>query len=402
MSFVVKKSLSRLRDGRLHIYQQNDSKYWLWRTFINGKYLVRSTKTDNLAIAKSIAENEFDKLRFQNLTSEGTLAHSWEECERGFLDSLVHDGTIRHSRIKNYKVKLAIVRKYFHTFPVHTIKSKNIEDYLSWRRDTYKSPYSNYHSPTVANKTLRSDLLALRQVLKFAKREEWIKIIPEFPRLTVTPRPGGWFSQQELMKIFKCSHRWIWEDGISDVERRRRQYTEEYIRWLANTGMRVDEALHVRFEDVTFEEPKKSDPLQDHCLFVKVKGGKLSYLKGTSEMIGLPGAVVAFKKLKLLMLNHQPNDLLFPVNPHVRIRELFAKAGLLHDERGLRRTAKSFRHTYIMRSLLHGVDAYVLARNCRTSVKMIEQYYGSYLTPRMKQRELTKMFARVNLDGGAE
>jgi integrase len=399
MSFVVKKSLTKLRDGRLHIYQQNDSKNWLWRIFINGKYLVRSTKTDNLAVAKSIAENEYDKLRFHNLTSDGTLAHSWEECERGFIDSLLHDGTTRLSRIKNYKVKLGIVRKYFHSFPVHTIKTKTIEDYLSWRRDTYKSPYSNYHSPTVANKTLRSDLLALRQVLKYAKREDWIKVIPEFPKLTVTPRPGGWFSQEELGRLFNLSHRWIWQsDGISAEELSQRRYTDCYMKWLLFTGMRVDEALQVRFEDVAVQDPDLSESLQDRCLFVKVKGGKLSYLKGTTEMIGLAPAVPAFWELQELTSNPQPTDLLFPVNPRERIQGLFEKAGLLIDERGQRRTAKSFRHTYIMKSLISGVDVYALARNCRTSVKMIEQHYGSYLTARMKQREQAKSCSKARSD----
>jgi hypothetical protein len=85
MSLVVKNSLLKLRDGRVHLYQQNDSTNWFWRTFLDGKYVVRSTKTDHLAIAKSIAENEYDKLRFQNITPDGTLAHSWDKCERGFL-----------------------------------------------------------------------------------------------------------------------------------------------------------------------------------------------------------------------------------------------------------------------------------------------------------------------------
>jgi integrase len=119
-------------------------------------------------------------------------------------------------------------------------------------------------------------------------------------------------------------------------------------------------------------------------------------------MIGLGPGVLAFYDLQQITSNPQPKDLLFPVNPRERVQELFEKAEVLYDERGQRRTAKSFRHTYIMRSLIAGVDAYVLAKNCRTSVKMIEQHYGSYLTARMKQRELTKMFARVNLEGGEE
>lgn len=401
MSLVVKESLIKLRDGRLHLYQQNDSKNWLWRTFINGKYVVRSTKNDNLALARSIAEHEYDKLRFQTTTPNGTVAHSWDECERGFLNSLAHRESGRPVLARNYKVKLGILRQYFHTYPIHTIKTRDIHGYVQWRRHSYQPPYKNYHSQTVSDKTLRSDFLALRQVLKYAKEEEWITAIPGFPRLEVKPRPGGWFTQEELEKLFTHSHHLINQhDGVSDEENRQRVYTDCYMKWLLYTGMRVDEALRVQFQDVTVQDPDLLESLQDRCLFVLVKHGKLSYRKDPSEMIGLAPGVLAFSKLKEITPNWQPKDRLFDRNPRERVQELFAKAGVLYDERGQQRTAKSFRHTYIMRSLIAGVDTYVLAKNCRTSVKMIEEYYGSYLTARMKRLELTKMFAPVKLEGG--
>jgi integrase len=389
MSLVVKKSLQKLRDGRLHLYQQNDSKNWFWRTFLNGKYVVRSTKTDNLAFAKSIAENEHDKLRFQHIAPDGTLAHSWEECERGFLNILALDETIQSSRIKNYKVKLGILRQYFHTLPIHTIKIKTIEEYLAWRRDTPKPLHRNYHSETVTNKTLRSDLLALRQVLKYAKREEWIRAIPDFPKLKVTPRPGGWFNKEEFLKLSRFGLKWF-KQAATPEERRTREYTFRYFEWLVFTGMRVDEALQVKIEDVQVHKANPDQITKKDYLYVKVKGGKLRLSKGETETIGLMGAVEAFEKLKLLTPDAQPNDLLFPINPRAMIRQLLDGAGLLLDERGQRRTAKCFRHTYIMLRLLRRVDIFKLAKNCRTSVKMIEEHYGSYITARMNKDELIK------------
>lgn len=399
MSLLVKKSLLKLREGRLHLYQQNDSKNWLWRTFLNGKYLVRSTKTDNLAVAKSTAENEYDKLRFQHLAPDGTVAHSWDECERGFLNSLVHDETIRPSRIKNYKVKLGILRQYFHTLPIHTIKIKTIEEYLAWRKNTHKPRYRNYHSDKVANKTLRSDLLALRQVLKYAKREEWIASIPDFPRLTVPPRAGGWFNKDEFLKLASFGLKWF-KQAATPEERRSREYAFRYFEWLSFTGMRVDEALQVRFEDVQVHKPSQNK--HDNYVLVKVKGGKLSYLKGATEMLGLDGAVDAIERLKLLTPNAQPHDLLFPINPRAMIRQLLDGAGLLFGESGQRRTAKSFRHTFIMMRLLSDVDVYKLAKSCRTSVKMIEQHYGSHINVRMSIDELTKSRRKSRKKGGDE
>ena len=59
-------------------------------------------------------------------------------------------------------------------------------------------------------------------------------------------------------------------------------------------GMRVDEALQVRFEDVQIHKPSQNK--HDNYVLVKVKGGKLSYLKGATEMLGLDGAAQAMPK----------------------------------------------------------------------------------------------------------
>ena len=49
------------------------------------------------------------------------------------------------------------------------------------------------------------------------------------------------------------------------------------------------------------------------------------------------------------------------------------------DREGQRRTAYSLRHTYICMRLMEGADIYQIAKNCRTSVEMIEKYYASHI-----------------------
>src|SRR5260370_643514 len=49
------------------------------------------------------------------------------------------------------------------------------------------------------------------------------------------------------------------------------------------------------------------------------------------------------------------------------------------DREGHARTAYSLRHTYICLRLIEGADIYQIAKNCRTSVEMIEKYYASHL-----------------------
>jgi integrase len=73
--------------------------------------------------------------------------------------------------------------------------------------------------------------------------------------------------------------------------------------------------------------------------------------------------------------------------------------GLKTDREGNPRTAYSLRHTYICLRLMEGADIYQIAKNCRTSVEMIEKYYASHIKTSidaaavniMKKRRKTKV-----------
>jgi integrase len=58
---------------------------------------------------------------------------------------------------------------------------------------------------------------------------------------------------------------------------------------------------------------------------------------------------------------------------------ILAELGLKFDREGQRRTFYSLRHTYICLRLMEGADVYQIAKNCRTSVKMIEEFYASHI-----------------------
>jgi hypothetical protein len=65
---------------------------------------------------------------------------------------------------------------------------------------------------------------------------------------------------------------------------------------------------------------------------------------------------------------------------HPRIfNALLTKENLKLDRDGNRRAPYSLRHTYICLRLLGGADIYQLAKNCRTSVEMIEKHYAVHL-----------------------
>ena len=75
----------------------------------------------------------------------------------------------------------------------------------------------------------------------------------------------------------------------------------------------------------------------------------------------------------------KPTDLLFDRTHRELLKTVLVEEGLKFDREGQRRTAYSLRHTYICLRLMEGADIYQIAKNCRTSVEMIEKYYASHI-----------------------
>ena len=75
----------------------------------------------------------------------------------------------------------------------------------------------------------------------------------------------------------------------------------------------------------------------------------------------------------------EPTDLLFPKWQRELFKTILDEENLRFDREGRPRTAYSLRHTYICLRLMEGADIYQIAKNCRTSVEMIEKYYAAHI-----------------------
>ena len=75
----------------------------------------------------------------------------------------------------------------------------------------------------------------------------------------------------------------------------------------------------------------------------------------------------------------KPTDLIFPKWQRELFKTILDEENLRVDRDGRPRTAYSLRHTYICLRLMEGADIYQIAKNCRTSVEMIEKYYAAHI-----------------------
>jgi hypothetical protein len=100
--------------------------------------------------------------------------------------------------------------------------------------------------------------------------------------------------------------------------------------------------------------------------------------RGTGFCKSMPGAVFPFKRI-VKRNGLQPTDFVFPKKQHELFNAILEELGLKFDREDQRRTFYSLRHTYICFRLMEGADVYQIAKNCRTSVKMIEDFYASHI-----------------------
>jgi hypothetical protein len=75
----------------------------------------------------------------------------------------------------------------------------------------------------------------------------------------------------------------------------------------------------------------------------------------------------------------EPTDVIFPKWQRELFKTILEEEKLRFDREGQPRTAYSLRHTNICLRLMEGADIDQIAKNSRTSVEMIDQYYASHI-----------------------
>jgi integrase len=173
----------------------------------------------------------------------------------------------------------------------------------------------------------------------------------------------------------------------------------DYVVFMANTGLRPDEASRLEFRDVEIVQDKS---MAEPILEISVRGKR-----GVGYCKSMPAAVFAFgrirDRLRPARLNPEalkaeaqkakdkgtewkpsdeyqtsPTDRLFPNSHRELFNTILGEEELKKDREGRLRTAYSLRHTYICFRLMEGADIYQVAKNCRTSIDMIEKFYAAH------------------------
>jgi integrase len=384
---------------RLHVYRREGSPYWQCATYLAGKNHRVSTKEKDLERAKKIASDWYLNLQVKDRAgelSEGpTFRDATEifEAEYGVLT----EGERSPKYVKGVSDRLRVhLLPFFGDKAVSKITPQTVQDYrvhrMTSRTRTRKDGTVEVMRP--ARPTIHHEIICLRHVLKTAQRQGWITHIPDVS----APYKGSgkishraWFSPDEYKQLYTATRkraadppkpRWTWEC----------EQLHDFVLFMVNTGLRPDEAGRLQFRDIEVVADQASG---ETILEISVRGKR-----GVGYCKSMPGAVEPFrrlaarkrlssrplkgswggtKKTEKLLVIPEPTDLLFPDLRSHHLNAVLDEQKLKSDREGLPRTAYSLRHTYICLRLMEGADIYQIAKNCRTSVEMIEKFYAAHL-----------------------
>jgi len=373
--------------GKVRLYKRPNSPFWQCSTFLQGKKRRTTTKEESLAQAKDYAEDWYltmmGKHHRGELKNEKTFLFAATQFEHEY--EVITDGQRSPKWVRGHKDRLRLhLLPFFGTLGLSEVTAGKVQEYR-----VHRIQGANGGKPP-AKSTLHDEIVTLRQVLKTAMRHGWLQHLPDlsspYSRQTKVSH-RAWFTEKEYKQLYQATRRRAQEPYNSHFKWNAEQL-HDYVLFMANTGLRPDEAKNLQFRDV---EIVKDDWSGDTILEIEVRGKR-----GVGFCKSMNGAVWPYKRLlertrkaaekaederqaTVSWVLPKPSDLIFPGNHIKMFNNVLNEEGLKFDRDGQRRTAYSLRHTYICLRLMEGADIYQIAKNCRTSVEMIEKFYASHI-----------------------
>jgi hypothetical protein len=361
-----------LMGGRLHLYKRPNSRFWQCSTYLGGKNRRLSTKMESVERATKMAEEWFLDLKVRHrdgpgLKNEKTFKQAAEQFLREY--EVITEGQRNPQYVREHRRRIEVyLIPYFGEFGLSEVTPGKLQEYRIHRREIAMTK----HGKAPARNTMHQEIVTLRQVLKTAIRHGWMHYLPDLSepyRSNAKISHRAWFSPEEYKKLYEATRRrakrpmtkrWKWES----------EQMHDYVLFMANTGLRPDESARLEYRDVTIVEDEAT---AETILEIEVRGKR-----GVGYCKSMNGAVLPFQRLKKRN-NPKPTDRLFPRPQREMFNAILDEEELKFDREGQRRTAYSLRHTYICLRLMEGADIYQIAKNCRTSVEMIEKFYASHI-----------------------
>jgi integrase len=385
----------------LKLYQVTNSPFWQIHIRFGSHVITKSSKVVDLHIAEERAKSFFNQLIGFRYKPHDTDKRSIDNKSTQFVDIADKVITFEHQRqlfgeisettFKNfrYRVNGCLLPMFGHR-DIKEINQKDIHHLITTLSDRQLGSIS-----------VSQHLQSLKKILHYALENELIYRIPLFPKIRKQFLPRGGFTTKEYLLLTKTARKLTRISTTDPIPTHRNRAGGAFTK---SQNVPKEMIWIIRFMVNGFMRP--SDIIQIQHKHVEIIRQENTYLRLTlpetkrhkAQIVTLRPAVQVYEKLKNHMyeigLASQDDYLFLPqiknrkiVGPllSAHFNKILFESNLKTGPLGQSRSLYSLRHTAIMFRLLYGqgIDLLTLARNSRTSVQMIEQFYASNLTAEM-------------------
>lgn len=369
---------------KLVVYLTPASKFYWVRTFYQGRYFTKSTKTTVLSDAKKFAIKFYETTLLSaviNKTSDSTKAFTY--IGRKYLDSIKE--TQLKSTYRNDDSRFrGVLSPFFNEQDITTITNAQISKLVEKLRKDDLSVATQKHYVVV-----------LRKIMKYAIANDWMDKLPVFPKISgkrQTDQKRDYFTDEEYDAIIRMSEICAADkDVVRGVE-----ITLEMkylMQFCVNAFIRPSDLRVLKHKHIKINSTGK-----DSWTTLSHPATKTN----ANEVQAMPATVGIYRQLCELRLKSQkkisPDEYVFFPQYSIRDTAMSVIARLfrhilekthIKEKTGKNLTLYSLRHTSIMMRLVKGnVNTLHLARNARTSQAMIDQFYASHLTTDLVREHL--------------
>lgn len=401
--------------GIVKVYRREGTRHWHCSASLNGVRYRATTKEEDLPQAQQFAEDWYLELRGKSRAGilkkpERTFAEAAEQFLKEY--ETITEGQRSPVWVEGHDARLRLhLLPFFGPLGLSEITPGKVQEYRVHRMTPPSTVSGEVPARTVANgerlsytrpwkapshSTLHDEIVTLRQTLKTAIRHGWLSHLHDFspPYRTsgkIVHRP--WFSPAEYKQLYAATRQYAHE-----MQGKRHEWNAEqvhdYVLFMANTGLRPDEAKNLLHRDVAIVRDLATG---ERILEIEVRGKRgMGYCKSMpaavqyyQRLLKRPKPVAKGRHGKSKAWKNRdpapppefplPTDPVFPGDHRKLFNGVLKRAGLKVSRDGQKRVAYSLRHTYICMRLMEGADIYQIAKNCRTSVEMIEKFYAAHI-----------------------
>ena len=400
------------------IYKRGDTKKKIWYIHIydteQKRQFIRSLKTTDevkaITAARLIYSDVTGKLargeRLISITTE-ELVDKYLDMESRRITDKPKDG-ITPSRFRVKKQYLQVWLRYIQSIghkstPIDKIKPERTRDFGYWYFDLPKEGSHKDDHEERSKETINNAITEIKRCYKqVAIRDRFISIqqMPQIDRLTARPEEGRGTKDilelEEYEILYKYMRYHYTNDKLaSKDERLKRRHFANVIGVLANTGLRPKELLGLYWYEIKVNKNDSRRLQRSHRLLtIRQDNSKTGRSRTVNAPVG--ERIDRIKGIyKHLEFEVKPDDF-FMVNPSSKGRKSYTRENLARrlkdvlegsglqqrlEQTGRNVTLYSFRHMYICWRLRYGqVPIQLVAKNCGTSINMIEKTYGHIST----------------------